>query len=177
MKTQNLFMKGALLFSLLVIVCILSQCTTTNCIAVSRENPSFSGCWLTEFSHPSSADTSIKGNIIEKEIPVEISVNSERVVSGKWWSALDSTAIQGTLTGRLNLGNKIDGLNFVGTDTTGGSDIDFQLSSTGLTFSGTYGALPRWRPITRRFYWNGTKISDCACTESILKNHQTYKVK
>ncbi len=175
MKTQNLFLKKAtlLLFSAFLLMLIQCNYTPTEkcCPPLSIEKPSFEGCWMTTYSHPNSADTTIKGDIIEKEIPVEITINADSfTINGYWWGALNESAEKGTITGNL-VGlykNQIVGLNFHGTDIAAGSDIDFKLFESGLTFEGTFGALPMWKPITRRFFWKGTKISNCKCPPSIF---------
>jgi hypothetical protein len=166
MKTQKLFMRGVLLFSLLVMALMLWQCAC--CPPLSRfEKPTFNGCWMTEYSHPSSADTSIKGDIFEKDIPVEINVNADGTVSGNWWSFPVSPGEEpamGVLTGNIS------------NDTLRGKwgdeasrDIDFQLAATGLSFDGTYGPPKMWGT-TRRFYWKGIKISNCKCPKSVFSN-------
>lgn len=163
MKIQNLFMKGALLFSLLVIVLVLSQCAC--CPPNSKASVSFTGCWMTEFSQRNSADTSINGDIHFRELPVSMIMNDDGTLIGNWIGLLSGTP--GKLAGKV-VGKTLKGVTFIGLDTTTPQDsINFTLSEIGLTFTGKHGTITP----SRRLYWNGTKISDCACPPSILQKN------
>jgi hypothetical protein len=168
MKTQKFFMKGAMLFSLLVMALMLWQCKS--CPPLSRfEKPTFNGCWMTEFSRPSSADTSINGDFVYNEIPVEININADGTINGNWWSfpvAPGEEPAMGVLTGNVDSSNRLRGK--WGDEES--RDIDFQLSPTGLSFDGTYGpSILLWKT-TRRFDWKGVKISNCKCPKSVFSN-------
>jgi hypothetical protein len=169
MKTQKFFMKGAMLFSLLVMMLMLWQCAC--CPPNSKGSASFSGCWITEFAQRNSADTSINGDIHFRELPVSMKENDDGTLDGNWIGLLSGTP--GRLTGNV-INKKLSGRTFIGSGTTPQDTINyFALSESGLTFNGKYGTfIP-----SRRLYWKGTKISDCTCTESVLKGYKTYKIK
>jgi hypothetical protein len=169
MKTQKFFMKGVLLFSLLLMALMLWQCAC--CPPNSKASVSFTGCWITEFSQRNSADTSINGDIHFRELPVNMIVNNDGTLVGNWYGLISETP--GRLTGNV-VGKTLSGVTFIGSGTTPQDTINyFKLSESGLTFNGKYGTFST----SRRLYWNGTKISDCACTESILKGNKIYKIK
>jgi hypothetical protein len=161
MKTRKLFMKGALLFSLLVMVLMLWQCAC--CPPNSKARVSFTGCWITEFSQRSSADTSIKGDLHFKELPVSM-VENDGNLTGNWIGLLSGT--QGRLTGQV-VAKKLRGLTFISSGISPQDSINFTLSESDLTFTGKYGTITP----SRRLYWNGTKISDCECPDSILQKN------
>lgn len=173
MKTQMLFVRTTNACLMSVLAFLLSQCSC--CPPLSRTStPSFTGCWLTEYSRPRDKNDSIKADIVYKEIPVEITVNADGTITGKWWSfpaPTDGMPDIGTLTGQIQVDSLIGKW---GTDPL--EDIKFRLSSTGLTFEGTYGPFRAWSE-RRRFFWNGTKVSNCKCPDSItqqnLKNKTT----
>jgi hypothetical protein len=188
MKTQNLFMKGALLFSLLVMVLMLWQCACCpptkeeKCLELTSKNPTFSGCWMTEYSRPRDRNDSIKEDIVYQEIPMEIKVNSDSSINGRWWGELKMAAGQGVLQGRIRVeGGKIilEGIQNVEALPALRSPMKFTLSDNGLAFDGTYDELPIWGKHipTRTFYWKGNKISNCNCANSIFKDYETYKIK
>jgi hypothetical protein len=172
MKTQKFFMKGAMLFSLLVMVLMLWQCAC--CPPLSRfEKPTFNGCWMTEFSRPRDPKDAIKEDIVYKEIPVEINVNADGTINGNWWSfpaPSGEEPAMGALTGNVDINNRLQGK--WGDEAS--RYIDFQLSPTGLSFDGTYGPATMWR-VNRPFNWKGVKISNCKCPQSVhSSNKNTY---
>lgn len=177
MKTNNIFLKVLASCGGLLLSFVMLQCTC--CPPLSRTTkPSFTGCWLTEYNRPRDYNDPIKDDIVYKEIPVEITQNADGTINGTWWSFpvdLNQSPGTGTLTGTINNQNRITGK--WGTEPD--RDIDFQLSPTGLTFMGTYGSPSMWGNDyrDRRFYWNGTKVSNCKCPDSItqqnLKNQAT----
>ncbi|QDK79200.1 hypothetical protein EXU85_11520 [Spirosoma sp. KCTC 42546] len=91
---------------------------------------------------------------------MQINVNADGTISGIWWDTLENTT--GTLTGQVEEGKRVRGKWGIEPE----RDIDFRLAESGLTFTGEYGPPTAWGT-SRRFYWNGTKISNCDCPNSI----------
>ena len=159
MKTQTVIVRIAIFCALPVLAFLLSQCAC--CPPLSGiGKPSFTGCWLTEYSQQSSADTSIKGDLHFKELAVSMKENDDSTVIGYWVGLLSNTP--GKLTGKVN-GVKLNGVTFIGSGTAPQDSLIFTLSESGLTFTGKYGSTTP----SRRFYWNDTKVSNCKCSESI----------
>ena len=172
MKTQNVSAKKGSLMFLPVLALLLSQCVS--CPPLSRgENSSLTGCWLTEFSQPRRTDDPIREDIIYREIPVEITVNADNSINGKWWSFPVETGREpntGLLKGNIE-GLKLIGEHFPNGTLMGG--MAFRLSPSGLTFNGDYeGKLVYGTE--RRFFWNGVKVGNCKCSETLTRNPGAY---